>query len=136
MIRYADKTDCEFLSEYDKHISEEELNCSVERSRILLYCDNKTPVALLRYNLFWDNTPFCNMLFVTVPYRKKGIGSALVTAWEREMHGKGYRIVMTSTQENEEGQFFWRKAGYDDCGAFQLGDEPKELILCKNLNNN
>lgn len=32
------------------------------------------PAGILRYNLFWDNTPFCTMLFVDCDYRKKGYG--------------------------------------------------------------
>ena len=26
--------------------------------------ENDKPVGLLRYNLFWDNTPFCTILFI------------------------------------------------------------------------
>ena len=29
-------------------------------------------IGLLRYNLFWDNTPFCTMLFIDSDHRKKG----------------------------------------------------------------
>ena len=34
--------------------------------------ENDKPVGLLRYNLFWDNTPFCTMLFIDWNNQKKG----------------------------------------------------------------
>ena len=53
--------------------------------------ENDEFIGWLRFNLFWDNTPFMNMLFVLEPHRGKGIGRQLVTCWEREMrqHGSG-----------------------------------------------
>ncbi|WP_423775813.1 hypothetical protein [Amedibacillus dolichus] len=37
-------------------------------------------MGLLRYNLFWDNTPFCTLLFINRNYHRKGYGAL----------GKGY----------------------------------------------
>ena len=55
----------------------------------------------------------------------------------KEMKAKGYGLVMTSTQEDEEAQHFYRAIGYTDCGALDLpfpGDEqPTELIMGKAL---
>ena len=34
--------------------------------------------GLLRYNLFWDNTPFCTMLYVDSSSQKKGFGRMLM----------------------------------------------------------
>ena len=34
--------------------------------------------GLLRYNLFWDNTPFCTMLYVDSSSQKKGFGRMLI----------------------------------------------------------
>ena len=45
----------------------------------------------------------------------------------------GYREVLTSTLSDEQGQFFFRRGGYTDCGALLLPGEPLEIILRKEL---
>lgn len=83
--------------------------------------------------MFWDNTPFMNMLYLLDNERGKGNGSRLVIFWENEMKQKNYEFVLTSTQSNEEAQFFYRKIGYVDSGALLLPNEPLEIILYKKL---
>ncbi len=133
MIRYADKNDYELLSKYDKHICETELrNCIKEKRILIMFIDNIF-VGWLRFNLFWDNIPFINMLYFLEDYRGKGYGSQLVSFWEKEMLKSKYKMFLTSTQSNEQAQFFYRKIGYADCGSLLLPAEPLEIILLKNL---
>ena len=133
MIRYAEQGDIPFLIQRDKHISKAELENSVRLKRILVLTVDGAPVGWLRYNLFWDNTPFMNMLYVLEDARGKGYGKELVAFWEKDMWSKGYDRVLTSTLSNEQAQFFYRKLGYTDAGALLLPDEPLEIILLKNL---
>ena len=133
MIRYAEETDILLLTEQDKHISREELKNSVCLKRILVLFVDEVFVGWLRYNLFWDNTPFMNMLYVTDSLRGKGYGKELVTFWENEMRRKGYDRVLTSTLSNEQAQSFYRKLGYTDIGSLLLPDEPLEIIFLKNI---
>ena len=92
MIRYANENDIEIISKYDKHISKEELVNIIKLKRVIvMYEDNKF-VGWLRYNLFWDNTPFMNMLYLLDNERGKGKGSRLVIFWENEMKQKKLRI--------------------------------------------
>lgn len=72
----------------------------------------------LRYGLFWDNTPFMNMLYLLEEYRGKGLGSALVSHWERELLARGFSTVMTSTASDEYAQHFYHKLGYRAVGGF------------------
>ena len=133
MIRYAEETDIPILSEHDKHIFKEELENSVRLKRILALFVDEILVGWLRYNLFWDNTPFMNMLYILEGARGRGYGKELVTFWENEMRRKGYDRVLTSTLSNEQAQFFYRKLGYTDIGSLLLPDEPLEIIFLKNL---
>ena len=73
------------------------------------------------------------MLYLLDNERGKGNGSRLVIFWENEMKQKNYEFVLTSTQSNEEAQFFYRKIGYVDSGALLLPNEPLEIILYKKL---
>ena len=74
-----------------------------------------------------------NILYLLDNERGKGNGSRLVIFWENEMKQKNYEFVLTSTQSNEEAQFFYRKIGYVDSGALLLPNEPLEIILYKKL---
>lgn len=133
MIRYANENDVEIISKYDKHISKEELENIIRLQRVIVMFEDNTFIGWLRYNLFWDNTPFMNMLYLLDNERGKGKGSQLVAFWENEMKNKKYEFVLTSTQSNEEAQFFYRKLGYIDSGSLLLPNEPLEIILYKNL---
>ncbi len=133
MIRYANENDIEIISKYDEHISKEELINIIKLKRVIVMYEGDKFIGWLRYNLFWDNTPFMNMLYLLDNERGKGKGSQLVEFWENEMKQKRYEYVLTSTQSNEEAQFFYRKLGYADNGALILPNEPLEIILYKKL---
>jgi len=131
MIRYATRNDYAELRA-DRHISAEELMRAIDCNRILVFDDGGI-TAWLRYNLFWDNTPFMNMLFVLPNYRSMGLGTQLVINWENELAAKGYKTFLLSTPQNESSQHFYRKLGYNECGSFTLNCEPTELIMTKNI---
>ena len=133
MIRYANIKDLDILKKYDKHISNEELANSINLNRILVVYEDDEFIGWLRYNLFWDNIPFMNMLYFIEGERRKGYGRKLVEFWEKEMTSKGYKFVLTSTQSNEEAQFFYRKIGYVDSGSLLLPNEPLEIIMYKKI---
>ena len=136
-IRYVTKEDKKFWFELDKHLSDEEFEKKVRDKQGYVLLEDNEPAGILRYNLFWDNTPFCNLLIVEENEQGKGYGRALMTRWENEMRGRGYDLVMTSTQADETAQHFYRKLGYRDCGGFVLPfpghEQPTELILAKEL---
>ena len=63
-IRYVQSDDKDFWYSLDRHLPEQEFDNKVRDKRVYVLLDDNKPVGLLRYNLFWDNTPFCTMLFV------------------------------------------------------------------------
>lgn len=134
-ITYVHNDDKEFWFKLDKHLPEAEFANKVrdKRGYILSY-DNK-PVGLLRYNLFWDNTPFCTMLFIDGEYQNKGYGKRLMEYWENDMKSQGYGMVLVSTQVDEGAQHFYRKLGYKDCGGLVIDipryAQPMEMFMVK-----
>lgn len=132
-IRIANKSDLSILVHYDKHISADELVYSMMRERILIIEENNHLIGWLRYNLFWDNTPFMNMLYILEDYRGKRYGKVLTLFWEEQMKRLGYELVMTSTLSNEGAQHFYRKLGYRDAGSLLLPQEPLEIIFIKSI---
>jgi len=133
VIEYANESDLDIISEYDKHISKEELLKSILDNRVIVVKDNDKTCAWSRYNLFWDNTPFLNMLFVLEEYRNSGIGTKLIEFWENDMRNKNFKMIMTSSLSNENAQQFYRKLGYKDSGNLLLENEPLEIIFTKKL---
>lgn len=133
-IRYANREDFPLLHSRDRHISAAGLQSGIEAKRVLVLLCGAHLAGWLRYNLFWDNLPFLNMLYFFEGYREKGYGGQLVRFWEQEMARAGYREVLTSTLSSEQGQFFFRKHGYVDCGSLLLPGEPLEIMMRKTIN--
>lgn len=132
-IRTAENSDMKHLSVYDIHIRKEELESIISQGRVLVAEEQGTFMGWLRWNLFWDNTPFLNMLFLLERYRNSGFGKGMISHWEKRMKEEGYECVMTSSLANEEAQHFYRKLGYVDAGALLLPKEPLEIIFVKGL---
>ena len=134
-IRSVRQEDREFWYRLDKHLPMREFDNKVSEKRGYVLLEGDSPVGLLRYNLFWDNTPFCTLLFVEEAHRGKGGGKLLMEHWEAEMKAQGYGMLLTSTQVDEEAQHFNRKLGYKDCGGFVIDvpgyEQPMELFLIK-----
>ncbi len=134
-IRYVNDADKDFWFSLDKHLSVAQFEKKVrDRQGYILSVDD-TPIAILRYNLFWDNTPFCTMLYVSQSYQNQGYGTALMNYWENEMQSLGYDLLLVSTRADETSQHFYRKIDYIDCGALDIANEATELILYKRINN-
>ncbi|MBD5551531.1 MAG: GNAT family N-acetyltransferase [Lachnospiraceae bacterium] len=136
-IRYLTYSDKAFWYRLDKHLPETEFDNKVRTKRgYVLLVDDK-PTGILRYNLFWDNTPFCTMLFIDKKYQGKGYGKQLMECWENDMKTQGYGMLLTSTQVDEPAQHFYRKLGYKDCGGFVMDipdhAQPMELFLMKGI---
>lgn len=133
MIRYANENDLKILKKYEHGISESELQNSVNAGRVLMMFHENDFIGWLRFNLFWDNTPFMNMLYFLEGYRGKGYGRQMLGFWEKEMKKRNYTQVLTSTLSNEQAQFFYRKNGYVDCGSLLLPGEPLEIFFLKSF---
>lgn len=132
-IRIATLNDFPRIAELDRHISPEELTTLISLGRVAVAEDGDTFLGWMRWNLFWDNTPFLNMLYLPGPHRGKGYGKTMMSWWEAEMHKHGFTKLMTSTASDEYAQHFYRKLGYSATGGFILPDDPYELIFAKKL---
>ena len=136
-VRYATAADEDFWFLLDRHLSKDEYAHKVQDHMGYVLARKGLPIAILRYSLFWDSIPFCTLLYVRREEQRKGYGSLLTKHWEKDMKSKQYGLVMTSTQEDEEAQHFYRAIGYKDCGELNLPfpgyEQPTELIMGKAL---
>ena len=132
-IRIATHADLSLIAEYDHHISREELNRLICLGRVAVAENEGEFLGWMRWNLFWDNTPFLNMLYLLEPHRGKGYGTAMMDRWESDMRAMEYHVVMTSTSAEEYAQHFYQKLGYTAAGGFTPPGEAYELIFLKQL---
>ncbi|MDX1358341.1 MAG: GNAT family N-acetyltransferase [Clostridia bacterium] len=133
-IRYAKITDLEKLDELDRHVPWENMKKCITDGRVIIATYNGEIIGWLRFGYLYDIYPFLNMLFIREKFRNMRIGTRLMDQWEVDMLEKGNRFVYTSTQEDENAQFFYRKRGYTDIGGFTPpGQDALELVLYKDL---
>ena len=70
-------------------------------------------------------------------HQGKGYGKAMMGFWEKEMQQRGHKMLLTSTQVDEEAQHFYRKLGYQDAGSLLITvpeyQQPMELFLLKRI---
>lgn len=130
-IRIANELDVQNILEHDKWIREEQLKKKIIDKQVYVLFDGDKFAGWMRWGLFWDNTPFMNMLHLLEEYRGKGYGRKVVGKWENEMKSKGFQIVLTSTASTETAQHFYTKLGYKEIGSFALADDPLEIFLSK-----
>ena len=132
-IELATEKDYKYIVERDRHIPETLVRTKIKEKEIFIIKDSEKEIGWMRYGYFWDSIPFMNMIWIDEEYRGQGIGKKIVLYWEEIMRERGFKLIMTSTQSNEEAQHFYRKIGYRDAGCLLLETQPLEVILTKNL---
>jgi len=136
-IRYVSEHDKTFWFTLDRHLSENEFELKIRDKRGYIISDDDNPIGVMRYNLFWDNTPFLTLIHLEEPYQGIGFGKQAMLYWENEMRLSGYKMIMTSTQVDEEAQHFYRKLGFKEKGSLFLDgtpfEQPQEMFMLKVL---
>lgn len=136
-IRYVSEADKAFWFTLDEHVSESEFYLKIRDKRGYIISDGDKPIGVMRYNLFLDIIPFLTFIHFEENYRRNGFGRQAMLHWENEMDEFGYKMLLTSTQVDEEAQHFYRKLGYKDRGSLFLDntpfEQPQEMFLLKVL---
>ena len=136
-ISYATMQDKPYLCSMGEHLSESECELKIRDKRCYVLRDDDQYIGVLRYNLMFDFIPCLTLIYLDEPYRKRGFGTKAMAHWEREMRSLGYKMIMTSTQVDEEAQHFYRKLGYKDMGSIVMDippyEQPLEMFLGKTL---
>lgn len=132
-IELAIENDYKYIVERDRHIPESLVRTKIKEKEIFILKDSNKRIGWMRYSYFWDNVPFMNMIWIDEEYRGKGIGKKIVLYWEELMSQRGFNLVMTSTQSDEEAQHFYRKLRYRDAGCLLLETQPLEILMTKKL---
>ena len=85
-ISYGSIEDMDFILEKDHHVNKELVEFKLNLGEYILAKDgNGNSIGWLRYNYFWDNTPFLNLIYVDERFRGRNLGKNLLDFWEAEM---------------------------------------------------
>ena len=101
-IRYVQPEDKVFWYRLDRHLPEQEFDHKVRQKRGYVLWDDDLPIGLLRYNLFWDNTPFCTMLYIDGKHQGKENQyldlAAIHVSQDMRNSGMGKALFLTAKQ--------------------------------------
>ena len=82
--------------ELDRHVCRAGFLAAVRRSMAWWVLEEGQPVGVLRYQLFWEQIPFLNLLFLKASARRQGHGRAAMALWEAEMSRAGSWVTGTA----------------------------------------
>ena len=137
IVRYMEKQDKAFVMSIDKHVNDTGYDKRVYTKTGYVMWEKNVPIGLMHYSVIWDNLPFLNFIFIIEKYRNKGFASQSLAFWEEDMKQQGYKMVLLSTQVDEEAQNIYRHLGYKDCGAILFDntpiEQPMEMFMRKIL---
>ena len=75
------------------------------------------PVGYLRLEWLWSKLPYIELVHVLAPYRRGGVGRALLAHVEAEAARRGHDALYSSSQADEsEPQAWHRRMGFEECG--------------------
>ncbi len=135
LITHAVLKDANDYFKIDQHLPKSEYESKIRDKRCYIIHYNEKPIGVMRYNLLFDFIPFLTLIFIDEQYRNKGFGKQALLFWEKEMRQLGHKMVITSTQIDEQAQHFYRKLGYIDKGGLFFDntpfEQPQELFMIK-----
>ena len=136
-LKYMEAEDKAFVMSIDKHVNEEQYANRVLTKSGYVIWDGDEPVGLMHHAVLWDNLPFLNLIYIQEECRGKGYGTEAMRLWEEDMGNRGYKMVLISTQVDEDAQHWYRKLGYVDCGGLLMNgtpfEQPMEMFMRKVL---
>ena len=136
-LKHMQMSDKDFVMSIDSHVNDLQYKNRVDtQTGYIIWTDN-IRAGLMHYSVLWDSLPFLNLIFVKETHRNKGIASKAMKLWEEDMKEQGYKMVLLSTQVDENAQHLYRKSGYIDCGALLMNgtpfEQPMEMFMRKIL---
>ena len=101
----------------DGHLLDSVVKRKVSDADVFLALRDGEPVGYLRLEWLWSKLPYIEMIWVLGPYRRAGVGRALLAHVEAEVASRGHIALYSSSQADEsEPQAWHRRMGFEDCG--------------------
>lgn len=128
VILTAGKSDRQGINQITNEFSDHEYSHTpsyfdeaISTNKILIALVAKKVVGYLTYHIIWGNTPYIELLRVTVEYQRTGVGSLLVRELESHLRNKKYKVLISSSEKvNKVGNIFHEKLGFQKIGEVDM----------------
>jgi L-amino acid N-acyltransferase YncA len=98
--------------------SRDDLAWHVAGDLLYVAVDGAAVVGLARLESFWKPMPYLALIVVRDDARGNGVGSELLAFMRADLRARGYRTLLSSTTEGEEGPRRWHlRNGFADVGV-------------------
>ena len=115
-VRAATEADLDFVSQ-DGYLPDPVVERKVGGGDVFLALRDGEPAGYLRLEWLWSKLPYIELIRVLEPYRRTGVGRALLAHVEAEVAGRGHAALYSSSQADEPGPQAWhRRMGFEECG--------------------
>jgi L-amino acid N-acyltransferase YncA len=98
--------------------SHEDLAWHVAADLLYVAVDDAAVVGFARLESFWKAMPYLALIIVREGARGGGVGSALLAFVRADLRARGYRTLLSSTTDGEDGPRRWHlRNGFGDVGV-------------------
>lgn len=116
VVRRAGARDLEFVGQ-DGYLSPKLLREKIERGEVFLAEVEGTAAGYLRLEFLWSTQPYIALIRVLEPYRRSGVGTAMLSYVENALRALGHSSLLSSSQVDEPDPQAWhRHMGFAECG--------------------
>ena len=122
-VRPATMDDLDFVAQ-DGHIPRETVAGKIGRDEVIVAERDGESVGYARVEFLWSIVPFIALIWVLEPYRKQGVGTAILEYLEARFRATEHEALFSSSQVDEpEPQAWHRRMGFEDCGVIERINE-------------
>ena len=116
-MRPAAVPDITWLVENDGHLDSDAIAGKLASQEVLVAEIGGQRVGLLRLDHLWSTIPFVALVRVSEPFRRQGVGLALVRGAAERGRARGASLLLSSATAGEAGPQAWHRAvGFEPCG--------------------
>ncbi len=116
-MRFARTGDLSWCAGVDRDIGRGTVRRKIGLSEIVLAEVRSKRIGYLRLEYLWSKIPYIGLIRVREDSRRQGVGQAIIDFLNKYLSGKGYRVLMSSSQVNEPSAQAWHRAvGFEECG--------------------
>jgi len=110
-----------FGGEFPEYHPEEYIKSRINSGYIFVAKNDEKVEAIFIYSIWWGNCPFIELIKVNEASQRQGIGTKLLEAAKTEIHSKGFKQLISSTEViNDMGLAFHGKHGFKPLNSLDL----------------
>jgi ribosomal protein S18 acetylase RimI-like enzyme len=133
-VRFANTKDLKWLAKKDD-IKRRIIDRKIRQKEMVVAESQNKLIGFVRIEFLWSMIPYIGMIRVEKEYQKQGTGTSILGFVEKHLVKNGYRMMLSSSVENEkEPQEWHRKMGFKRCGYLDgIQKEGKEVFFRKDI---